>query len=65
MAEKIDWCKYFGDIEKDHSAITPRITIRQLYEAREHVRGCDACNVRVNKVLAQAPKERFPERGEN
>jgi hypothetical protein len=63
--EKMDWCKYFRDIEDNPKAITPRITVRQLFEARDHLSGCDVCNNRMERVAAKAPKEVFPHRGEN
>ena len=63
--ERIDWCKFFADIERDPKAITPRITVRQLLEAREHVSVCGACGDLVGRVLAKAPKEGFPRQGEN
>lgn len=53
----MDWCKFFADIEANPYGITPRITVRQLYEAQEHVRNCDSCNLRVERVNARAPKE--------
>lgn len=52
----MDWCKYFSDIEADPSAITPRITVRQLLEAREHAHNCDVCNNRIERVLARVDK---------
>lgn len=61
----MDWCRYFLDIQKDPEAITPRITVRQLLEAREHVYKCDQCFEITQRVLADAPTERFPERGTN
>lgn len=61
----MDWCKYFSDIEADPAAITPQITVRQLFEAREHLTKCDECNNRVERVVAQQPKEPFIKPGEN
>lgn len=65
MQNPVDWCAYFGAIEKDPEAITPRITVRQLMQAREHVYECDKCYEITQKVLANAPQEQFPERGIN
>lgn len=65
MVDPIDWCKYFADIEADPSAITPRLTVRQWLQAREHVYGCDSCNLRVERVLAKEPKEQLPDIGMN
>lgn len=63
--EKMDWCKYFRDIEANPEAITPRITVRQLFEARDHLMGCDTCHNRMERVTAKEPKDSFPKRSEN
>ncbi len=60
-----DWCKYFADIEANPAVHPPRLTIRQFLQAREHLYGCDTCFNRSERVVAQAPKEQFPERGTN
>lgn len=65
MEEPIDWCKFFADIEKDPKAIVPRITVRQMIQAREHLANCDNCDLRMQRVEANAPKPKFPERGTN
>ncbi len=54
---KMDFCKFFSDIEKDPTAIVPPMTVRQLLEAREHVMGCDTCFNRTERVLKKAPKK--------
>jgi hypothetical protein len=61
----INWCEFFQKIEKDPSAITPRITIRQILQARNHVYDCDVCFNRTERILAKAPKESLPKHGEN
>lgn len=66
MKEPINWCKYFADIEADPQAITPRVTVKQLYiDAVEHIRSCEKCNASVDRVYSQMPKETFPKPGEN
>lgn len=65
MADKMDWCKYFFDIEADPEAVTPRITVRQMFEAREHLLVCDACYNRTERVVANTTRERFLDRGIN
>lgn len=66
MDSPVDWCKYFQDIERDPRAITPRITVRQWLEARNHIQNCDPCSNRVDRVLASAPPESpFPKPKEN
>lgn len=65
MEDPIDWCRYFADIEKDPAAITPQLTIRQWMQMQDHVAGCDNCNLRIERVMAQMPKDEFPERGMN
>lgn len=65
MESPVDFCKYFSDIEKDPTAHPPRLTIRQFFEAREHLQNCDNCSNRVDRVMASAPEEPFPPRGEN
>ena len=51
-----DWCRFFADIEADPEAIVSGLTIGDLMAAREHLVGCDACYLRSERVLAQAPK---------
>lgn len=65
MKEPVDWCSYFANIEKDPTVITPSITVRQFYQAKQHVQDCDVCFNRAERVLARAPKEEFPKRNEN
>lgn len=54
--KKIDYCKFFADIEADPKAITPRLTVRQFLEAKKHVHTCHICHASVNRVLAQHDK---------
>lgn len=54
MSPKIDWCEYFAAIEKDPTAITPNITVRQFYEAKRHIEHCEGCFQRTERVLAKA-----------
>lgn len=61
----MDWCKFFADIEKDPTAKVPDITVRQLFQAKEHVQGCDSCFNRTERTLAKQPKQQFPERSQN
>lgn len=64
MNDPIDFCKYFADIEADPAAVPPRLTVRQFLQAQEHVYGCDACYVRMERVAARQSQQ-FPERGIN
>jgi len=52
----MDFCKYFREIEQDPTALTPPITIKQFYEAKEHLNSCDVCYNRSERVLSKAPK---------
>jgi len=52
-----EWCKFFADIEKDPKAITPRITVRELLYARDHIEHCLVCSGRVDRVLDSAPPD--------
>jgi hypothetical protein len=61
----IDWCNFFSTIERNPSAITPRLTVRQFIQAREHLYGCDTCFNRVERVMTKMPKVQFPEQGTN
>jgi len=54
--DKIDYCKFFSDIEKDPTALVPALTVRQYLEARDHVMNCDNCFNRTERVLQKAPK---------
>lgn len=45
--------------------MTPKVTVRQMQEAREHLYGCDTCFMRSERVLAKAPKQKFVKPGEN
>jgi len=48
-----DWCRLFADMEVDPSAIiTPRLTVREFYEAKTHTLLCDICYNRVLRVDA-------------
>lgn len=62
---QIDFCKFFSDIEANPEAITPQLTIRQFFQARVHVYNCDTCFNAAQRVLAQAPKDTFPDMGTN
>jgi hypothetical protein len=53
-----EWCKFFDDIEKDPKAITPRLTVRDLLAAREHIDQCKDCSDSMDRVLANAPPEK-------
>jgi len=65
VTEPINWCTYFANIEENPKAITPKLTVRQFMEAREHLHRCDVCFNRSERVLAAAPKDVFPKSGEN
>lgn len=54
---KMNWCKFFADIEANPKALVPRLTVREYYEAKQHSEDCDVCNNRVQRVLAKTPKE--------
>lgn len=61
----MDWCTFFSNIERDPAAITPRITIRQMLEAKNHLQSCDLCYDRSERVLAKEPKDDTPKIGFN
>lgn len=61
----MDWCKFFADIQRNPDAITPPITVRQLQEAREHVRECTTCWAITEKVVKENEEPEFPERSKN
>lgn len=65
MKNQLDFCKFFQDIEANPTAIVPRLTVRQFYQAKEHLAGCDACYNRVERVNARAPKQEYPNGGNN
>lgn len=52
-----DWCKFFREMEADPSAIVHGMTIGNYIDGSEHVKVCDSCNVIVERVTANAPKE--------
>jgi hypothetical protein len=54
-----NYCKYFADLEADPYAIPPQMTVREFLGAKEHVKVCDVCSNRVDRVLATAPQEEF------
>jgi hypothetical protein len=56
----IDFCKFFKDIEKDPSAITPQLTVGQFLQARAHIATCDACDAIVDKVVGKSPPRTGP-----
>jgi hypothetical protein len=62
MTERFDgdYCRYFAQIEADPSAIAPQMTVREFMGAKEHVKVCDVCSNRVDRVLAKAPPEEGP-----
>lgn len=53
---EIDWCEYFSNIEADPHAMTPRLTIRQFFEARDHARECQDCYDRIERTVANNPE---------
>lgn len=65
MENQIDPCKFFADIEANPKAHPPRVTVRQWLMLNEHLYNCDTCENRRLRVLAQQPKQQFPERGTN
>jgi len=54
--EDINWCEFFQGIESNPTAIVRPITIRQFYQAKEHLNNCDVCYNRSERVLSKAPK---------
>ncbi len=40
----MNFCEFFKNIEKDPEAITPRLTVRELLQAREHIKTCQPCH---------------------
>lgn len=52
-----DWCQFFKDIEKNPYKIVKRLTVRDFFEIKEHINGCDSCFESIDRVLAKAPKE--------
>lgn len=56
-----EWCVFFADIEKDPKAITPRLTIRDMLAARDHVANCQVCTDSIDRVLESAPPEEPPQ----
>lgn len=63
--EDLNFCKFFADIEADPYAIVPQLTVKQFWDARNHIRLCDICAERVDRVLEDNPKDPFPKPGEN
>lgn len=59
-----DYCKFFQTIEENPQEEV-EVTVREMIEAEEHLRGCDACFNRSERILAKAPKEQSPLFGEN
>lgn len=59
MTERFDgnFCRYFRLIEENPTAIAPQMTVREFMGAKEHVRVCDVCSNRVDRVLASAPPD--------
>ena len=53
-----NWCEFFANIEKDPKAITPRLTVRDLLAAKEHIDSCKDCSDSMDRVLANAPPEK-------
>lgn len=52
-----EWCVFFQNIEKDPSAITPRLTVRDMIAARAHIDECKWCSASMDRVLSSAPPE--------
>jgi hypothetical protein len=50
-----EWCVFFQDINNDPAAITPRLTVRDLMAAKDHIHNCKVCMAIVDKVLGDAP----------
>lgn len=59
---KIDFCKYFADIEADPSAKTLHLSVREFLQAKQHVYDCDVC---YNRMLRVTAKEQYPDRSQN
>ena len=55
-----DYCTYFRRIEENPTAMSPRMTVREFLGAKEHIKVCDVCSNRVDRVLAKAPPEKGP-----
>ncbi len=50
----LDYCQLFKDIEADPLAVV-QLTIGQYYGAAEHVKTCQDCRDRAERVVESAP----------
>jgi hypothetical protein len=61
-----EWCQWFTAVDANPTKIIPGLTIREIYEAREHLHNCDECYVRHQRVISSAPPQTFMDvMGEN
>ena len=51
----MNWCDYFKDIEANPFAMTPRLTVREFFEARDHAKTCKECYGRIERVVESNP----------
>lgn len=62
----MDYCEFYRNIEKDPTAIVPKMTVGQWFEAREHLFNCESCYLSSERVLAKAPQPKIKDMyGEN
>lgn len=61
-----DYCEFFRNIEKAPEKIVSGLTIRDVYNLRDHLVTCDACFQITENMLANAPPQTFMDiAGEN
>jgi len=52
-----EWCTFFAAIEANpKEIIKPNLTIREMFEAKDHLNNCDVCYNRSLRVLEQDEK---------
>ena len=52
-----NWCEFFKLVEQDPFALVTDFTIRDYYEARQHVNICVPCQESADRVLAKHKKD--------
>jgi len=52
-----EWCEFFRQIESNPKAIVSGLRIRDVIAGREHLNNCDDCAIRVDRTLANRPKD--------
>ncbi len=61
-----DFCKFFRAIDDDPLKKISGLTIRDIQNAREHIKNCDSCHVICERVASQSPPPKLSDNfGEN